>query len=275
MKLAVTTCTPEVPVPVPVALLAGAFQEKLQKAALLGFDGVELMTLAPDSIDAAPLHIQLVALGLGVAAIATGAMSFAGKLTLLATDPAVSALAQARLVQAINLAAALGAPVVTVGSFRGRLATGGHNAYARVVSILHAAAIVAERRGVRLAIEPLNRYETDLVRDVEEGLALCHAVGSHAVGLLIDTFHANIEEPSLQESFRRAIERDRLFHVHIGDSNRLAPGLGHINFATITQVLCDTGYTGYLSAELLPQPDPDTAAALTIRHMRECRSRSC
>ena len=57
-------------------------------------------------------------------------------------------------------------------------------------------------------------------------------------------------------------------YVHIGDSNRLAPGQGHLDFSTMVSTLREIGYHGYLSAELLPQPDPDAAAALTIRHMR-------
>ena len=61
----------------------------------------------------------------------------------------------------------------------------------------------------------------------------------------------------------------RLWHVHLGDSNRLPPGQGHIDFAGIVTTLREIGYLGYLSAELLPRPDPDTAAASTINYMRQ------
>ena len=121
---------------------------------------------------------------------------------------------------------------------------------------------------MRLVLEPLNRYETDIVVDIAEGLALIEAVGCPNVGLLLDTFHANIEEPSLAGTLRQAMAAGRLWHVHLGDSNRLAPGMGHIDFGAIVGTLAEIGYTGYLSAELLPKPDPDAAALATIRHMR-------
>jgi sugar phosphate isomerase/epimerase len=60
----------------------------------------------------------------------------------------------------------------------------------------------------------------------------------------------------------------RLWHVHLGDSNRLPPGKGHLDFAGIVSTLAQGGYEGYLSAELLAKPDPDTAAEMTIRTMR-------
>jgi sugar phosphate isomerase/epimerase len=60
----------------------------------------------------------------------------------------------------------------------------------------------------------------------------------------------------------------RLWHVHIGDSNRLPPGQGHVDFGGIVNTLREIDYQGYLSAELFPRPDPDTAAADTIQYMR-------
>jgi len=78
----------------------------------------------------------------------------------------------------------------------------------------------------------------------------------------------NIEEPTYAESIRETMAAGRLWHIHLGDSNRLPPGHGHIDFDEIVATLRRTGYDGYLSAELFPRPDPDAAAAATIRHMR-------
>ena len=94
-------------------------------------------------------------------------------------------------------------------------------------------------------------------------------MGHSHLGLLLDTFHVNIEEASLYDCFRRVMAAGRLWHVHLGDSNRLAPGQGHIDFAGIVTTLREIDYQGYLSAELLPCPDPDAAAAATIDHMRQ------
>jgi len=121
----------------------------------------------------------------------------------------------------------------------------------------------------RLVLEPVNRYEGDIVITAEEGLGLIDEVGHSHLGLLLDTYHVNIEESSLTEPFRRGMAAGRLWHVHLGDSNRLPPGQGHIDFPSIVAALSESGYQGYLSAELLARPDPDTAAEATIKYMRQ------
>ncbi|MFQ6672056.1 MAG: TIM barrel protein, partial [Candidatus Tectimicrobiota bacterium] len=130
---------------------------------------------------------------------------------------------------------------------------------------LRECAALAEEEGVRLVLEPLNRYETNLVNTVAEALQLIKEVGSEAMGLLFDTFHANIEEPSIEGSIRAA--GSRLLHVHVADSNRWHPGAGHIDFAQIVATLREVGYDGYLSAEILPLPDPHTCARKTIEFL--------
>lgn len=270
MKLAVATPTPEVDTPIPVALLSGSFAERLQKARRLGCDGVELMVVRPEELNVQEIGAQLSKLGLEVAAIASGAIYMTDKLSLLASDLEVSGRAGARLQALIDFAAALKAPLVTIGGFRGRLAwAGGHQARQALIEILGAAAEKAAERGVRLVLEPLNRYESDIVNTAEEGLALIQEVGHSHLGLLLDTFHMNIEEASLYEPFRQSMAAGRLWHVHLGDSNRLPPGQGHIDFAGMVATLRESGYQGYLSAELLARPDPDEATKLTIQHMRQ------
>jgi sugar phosphate isomerase/epimerase len=275
MKLSLATSSPEVKTTVPVALLSGSFTERLQKAARLGYDGVELMVARPHELSVNEIHTQLSTMGLEVAAIATGAIYMTDKVTLLASDPEVSRQAAARLDALIDLAAALEAPIVTIGSFRGWLAwAGGPQARGTLVDTLRLAAEKAKRQGVRLVLEPLNRYEADIVNTAGEGLALIEEVGHSHLGLLLDTYHVNIEESSLTEPFRQAMAVGRLWHVHLGDSNRLPPGQGHLDFPSIVAALREAGYQGYLSAELLARPDPDTAAEATIRYVRQYVPRS-
>jgi sugar phosphate isomerase/epimerase len=138
-----------------------------------------------------------------------------------------------------------------------------------LIELLHRAADRAAAAGVRLVLEPLNRYESDIVNNAAEGLALLAEVGHDHLGLLLDTFHMNIEEPDYAESIAAVMAVGRLWHVHLGDSNRWPSGYGHIDFAEILLALRRTGYDGYLSAELLPRPDPDEAAAATIRYIGE------
>ncbi len=270
MKLALATPTPEVEIPIPVALLSGTFSERLQKAARLGYDGVELMVVRPGQLDARAIHTQISESGLAVVAIASGAIYLVDKLTLLASDVEVSRQATVRLHALIDFAAALEAPLVTIGSFRGRLAwAGGQPARKRLIEILQVAAEKGAERGVRLVLEPLNRYESDLLNNADEGLALIAEVGHSHLGLLLDTYHVNIEEASLTEPFRQGIAAGKLWHVHLGDSNRLPPGEGHLDFPSIIATLREMDYQGYLSAELLARPDPDTAAEATIAYMRQ------
>ena len=125
----------------------------------------------------------------------------------------------------------------------------------------------AAPHGVRLALEPINRYETTLVNTVAEGLALLDRVGAANMGLLLDTFHMNIEDPSLTESVRLC--GDRIFHFHVADSNRWYPGAGHIDFAAVLRALQATGYQGFVSGEFMPRPDGDTAAERAIAYLRE------
>lgn len=267
MKLSLAIQTPEVSVLVPVALLTGTWEEKLAKAARLGVQGVDLMTVDPDALDVAALRASLQRHGLHVAAIGSGAVTFATGMALLHANPAQAAEARRRLDGMIRLAAALGAPLVTIGSFRGRLAHGGDQARARLATLLRATATEAAAQGVRLALEPLNRYETDLVHTVAEGLDFIGEIGHPAVGLLLDTYHINIEESSWTEPFRQAMAAGLLWHVHVGDNNRLPPGRGLIDFGAILTTLRAIGYDGYLAAELLGRPDPDAAAAETVAYL--------
>lgn len=125
----------------------------------------------------------------------------------------------------------------------------------------------SENEEVNLALEPINRYESDLINTVGAGLNLLEKIQMENIGLLLDTFHMNIEEPSITESLASA--KGRLFHVHIADSNRWFPGAGHIDFKAIVDVLDQINYHGFLSAEILPLPDPDTAATSTLAHFRK------
>ncbi len=268
MKLSLAIQTPEVVPTVPVALLSGTLREKLAKAARLEVEGVELMTADPEALDAKAILRDLREEELEAAAIGSGAVAMAAGLTLLHPDAAVSAQAESRLRGLIRFAEALEAPLVTIGSFRGRVASVGERGRERLVECLRRGAEYARERGVRLALEPVNRYESDIVNTADEGLALLNEVGHDHLGLLLDTYHVNIEESSWSGPIGRAMAAKRLWHVHIGDNNRLPPGQGMIDFASVVRALRKHGYEGYLSAELLARPDPDTAAEYTVAHMR-------
>jgi sugar phosphate isomerase/epimerase len=104
------------------------------------------------------------------------------------------------------------------------------------------------------------------VHTVAEGLDLAERIGADSFGLLLDTFHMNIEEPAIEDSIRAC--GDRIFHFHVADSNRWHPGAGHLDFRAILETLAATGYRGFVSGEFKPLPDADTAAQRSIAYLR-------
>ena len=117
-----------------------------------------------------------------------------------------------------------------------------------------------------LLFEPLNRYETNLVNTVEDGVRLVRSLATDNVKLLVDLFHMNIEEADVPAAIRAGA--GAIGHVHFVDSNRRPAGCGHTDFAPIAAALREIGFDGYVSAEALPYPNPAEAAALTIRAYR-------
>lgn len=118
----------------------------------------------------------------------------------------------------------------------------------------------------------INRYEVNWLNSVSEGISFLKKVKKDNVLLHIDTFHMNIEEPSFKESIIDA--KNLIGYVHIADSNRWAPGYGHINFPEIISALKKVGYQGFLSLEVFPLPNPDIAAKKGIENIRRLLSKS-
>lgn len=243
----------------------GHWEENIGKIKGLGYDGVELAVRDPRLLDVSSLRLMLTEQSLIVPAIGTGQAFGEEGLSLTHTDAEIRRKAIERVKSHIDLAFDLGATVI-IGLVRGKrgAVVDANRAQQWLIEALRECA--SKNKAARLAIEPINRYETDLINTVLSGLNLVERIQMENIGLLLDTFHMNIEEPSLTASI--ASSKDRLFHFHIADSNRWYPGAGHTDFRPIVDVLDQIGYRGFLSAEILPLPDPDTAAKKTIEHMR-------
>ena len=266
MKAGVVICGPDVDYG-PLALLTGTFERKCEKAARLGFDGIELMIRDPAQLDWPTVKATLNAAGLEVPQIVTGELYGADGLCLATSDESVRRRAEERTHAVIDLAAYLDA-MVNIGRLRGQLRFLGavSDPWGLAVEQLRGVIEYAASRSVRITLEPLNRYETDFIFNAADGMRLVDDLGHDNVGLMLDLFHMNIEDSSIEEGLRQAATR--LWHVHIADSNRRYPGTGHINFDSIFATLSEIGYQGYVSGEMLPLPDPDTAAERTIAFLR-------
>jgi sugar phosphate isomerase/epimerase len=108
----------------------------------------------------------------------------------------------------------------------------------------------AKTVNVNLCIEAWDRYDTYLITNLAGAKSLALQINMSNVGVMLDTFHMNIEEKDMAGAVYEA--GDLLFHFHVGDSNRAAPGMGHINFVPILQALKDIKYKGYVTMELIP-----------------------
>ncbi|MFA4838355.1 MAG: 5-keto-L-gluconate epimerase [Candidatus Neomarinimicrobiota bacterium] len=243
----------------------GKLAENIAKIKALGYDGVELAVRDPKLLDIAEIESLLAKFELPVVAIGTGQAYGEEGLSFTSPDEAIRRKAIERIRSQIRLAERWNSLVI-IGLIRGnRRPEADEELTTRWLSeaMQECAAL---NPAVRLVIEPCNRYESNIISTVDEGLDFLNTLALPNVGLLLDTFHMNIEEPDIPESIEKA--GSRIFHFHIADSNRWHPGAGHIDFNAVVDCLTIIGYDGYLSAEILPPPDSDTAAKKTIEFMR-------
>jgi sugar phosphate isomerase/epimerase len=244
----------------------GDFEANVAKIASWGYDGVELAVRDPQLVNAGQLERVVSENGLVVPAIGTGQAWGEEGLSFTSSDPAVRAAAIERISSHVPLATHLDA-IVIIGLIRGITPAGQthEKSMEYLVEAIQQCAAAAEGTSVRFALEPMNRYETDLIHTAADGLELIERVGKENFGLLLDTFHMNIEEPDIDDAIQTC--GDRIFHFHVADSNRWHPGAGHLDFVSILDGLIATGYQGFVSGEFMPLPDADTAAQSCIYYL--------
>ncbi len=238
-----------------------------KKAGDLGFDAVEVFPPSATAVDPAQLRGLLDQNNLKLAAVGTGAGWLLQKLTLTSADPAVRQKAQEFVRAMIDFAGPLGAPVI-IGSLQGRWGDGldRDTALKHLGEALNTLGAHAARHKVPLLFEPLNRYETNMVHTIVDGVRLLETLTAKNVLLLADLFHMNIEEVDPAAALREGARY--IGHVHFVDSNRRPAGMGHIDFRLIGSALREIGFNRYASAEALPYPNPDEAARRTIESFR-------
>ena len=176
--------------------------------------------------------------------------------TLTDPDPHVRMCARDFAGAIVDFAGGFGVPAI-IGSMQGRVADGvdRDQALAWLREELDQLGPRAHALDAPLLYEPLNRYETNLFNTVADSLDFLATLRTRNVKLLVDLFHANIEERDPAAAIRRA--GPAVGHIHFADSNRHAIGLGHTDVAPVIQALKDIGYDGYISAEIHPnRPNP-------------------
>jgi D-psicose/D-tagatose/L-ribulose 3-epimerase len=225
-----------------------------------GFDGVEIARFAFEDFPVTDVRRAVERNGLEC--ILCSALT--GKTSL--ADPDTYATAVDFLQQGIRTAADLGARMLVgpfcspVGYLTGRRRT--QDEWNRVIGGLHALAPVLEDAGVTMAVEPLNRFETFFLNTADDARELADAVSQPRVGILLDTFHANIEEKSIGAAVE--LLSGRLVHVHACENDRGVPGSGHVEWPELFAALRKTNYGGWLVIESFGFAIPEIVAAACI-----------
>jgi len=241
------------------APLADAFA----MAANIGFDAVELFLPSPDTISVAEVKSLAITYGLAIAAVGTGAGMLQQGLTITDASPVIRQAAIDFIFSMIDFGGQLGAPAI-LGSMQGKRS---HPAALDQLSDgLRRCGERAATHGVTFIYEPLNRYETNLFNRLDDAAEFLDQHKLENVVLLADLFHMNIEEKDISAAIRKAGKL--IGHVHFADSNRQAMGYGHTPAAPVMKALFEIKYSGYLSAEIFPFPDPESAARQTIEIIR-------
>ena len=229
-----------------------------------GFDVLELPVENPGDWDPGRASEVLARHGLGATVVAV--MPPGRDLTTL--DRRTVEETQAYLRHCVDVATRVGSDVVAgpiyrpVGDTPRFTATERAAALEQLARNLGDAVDYAGERGVRLGIEPLNRFETSLVNTVAQGVEIVDAVGSPACGVALDTFHMNIEEKDPAAAVRAA--GDRIVHVQACGNDRGAPGSGYFDWSALRDALADVGYRGAWCIESFTPDNATIARAASV-----------
>lgn len=248
-------------------LFTGSLEKSMEDASALGYGGMELAIRTSKDVSAGQVNGLAEKYDLEVSMVTTGLARAEDGLSFSDMDERTRRRAVERLKEQIGFAAELKAPVL-VGLILGQLDVEEkvrNHQVGWIVECCRECGAHANTYGVRVVVEPINRYETNFLNTIEQSVDFIRRVDLSNVGIMADTFHMNIEERDLSESLEKGAEY--LKYVHLVDSNRLAPGFGHLDVKQIIQTLQKIGYDGFLSIECLPEPDSMTAAKQAIEYV--------
>jgi D-psicose/D-tagatose/L-ribulose 3-epimerase len=249
-------------------VLASPFSDRdgdaFDRTAAFGYDVIEVCVEDPALItaDALNTHAQRTGLQVGICG------AFGPERDLSHDDPGLRRRGIDYVKTCVDIAEAVGSPHVAGPMYaqtgKTQLLSAAERARQRTwaAESLREVADYAGERSIRLALEPLNRFETDLVNTVEQALQLCDMVDRPNVGLLVDTFHMNIEEKSTGDAVRAA--GDRIFHVQVAENDRGTPGTGQVAWAEFFAGLADISYDGQIVVESFLPTVKEIARAVSL-----------
>ena len=250
-----------------------SLRERHEAAAALGFDGIEL-SVAPEGPTMIPLAEEAIRDAIPVTAICSGHRGW-----LIDPDPEKIQAARDDIDRLLEISAKLQAPLILVPIY-GRTrkfpaASTGRSAEddeALWLEGLRRATATAERVGGRILVEAINRYENSVSVTLEDAARWARAMDSPAVAMMADVFHMNIEEADLCSAFE-SVAGD-LRYIHLGDSQRLEPGRGHLDFDAVFRGLGRIGYDGWTSMECNLSGPAEKVLPRAVRFIRAAIERA-
>jgi D-psicose/D-tagatose/L-ribulose 3-epimerase len=233
----------------------------LERMTMLGFDAVEMYG-EPDSVDVGSLMDLFHSYNIAISGI-TGMWGYASKESsgrkLVTRNKSIFFQTQDYIKKCIALCEKLDGNLFNVCLFSDDSLVQVDKNHARLseslkrelmsttIDPLREMSLFAKDRGVDLLIEPLNRYSTPVCTTSADAMYVVKSIAQENVGLLLDTFHMNIEEDSIEYSIKNS--KGLLKHIHLADNNRKMPGFAHINFREIVKALRELEFDRYMSFE--------------------------
>jgi len=261
MKLAYMMTTPEAGT-MPLCWGGDAPEHILSRVAEIGYEGIELQVRDPSEFDTAAFARMVREAGLVITAVSSGPVTSTDGLFLTAADRGVRERAIERLTSVLRLAAEYRVHA-TIGGMRGftKWAPDRATGLAWFRSAIERLLVSAEPLGAQIVLEPQNRYQTDFLNTIGETLAFIDELGAPPqLAIEGDLYHMALEEKSLIAALVTGRRSGRMNYIQIGDSNRLAPGWGSLNWVDILETLKAIGYDGWLAMEFTQKPDSETCA---------------
>ena len=229
----------------------------------LGFDAVEIPVFA--TADLAPyerLGKRLKALGLGATAVTV----MSPETNPISPDPAIRAAAVSHLDRVLECGQAFGCEILcgpthsAIGVFSGNGPT--VEEFKAGVDTLRKAGDKAQARGIKIAVEYLNRFEIYFLTTAAQTVRFINEVNHPSVKMMYDSFHANIEEKNQAAAILSC--KDQTIHMHVSENDRGVPGTGGVNWDSFWSGIKSSGFDGYLTIEAFGRSLPALAAATKV-----------
>ncbi len=235
----------------------------LEKIKDWGYDAFEMCVGQLDADEISRFAAKAESLGLARTALDVYAAS---DMDIISPDPAMQKKAVDFIKACLSKARDLGSTVFSGPVFQGlgntSQAAPTKDEWKRAVELLRGCAEHGQQVGVRLAAEPLNRFEMYLVNTMDQAYQFCKDVDNDYFGILADTHHSNIEEYSVAQSYGKVL--DKIFNVHISENNRGIPGEGHAAMPELFETLKKGGYEGHLVVEAFNANVPEMRPLLRL-----------